>query len=88
MILDCRLIRSSIKHFEDDAYNEYVADGSTVDTETRRTVVAAAAAAHGVGVRANAVGVGDVHQALVGSLVFSFLKQYSDTRTPTPVWIC
>ena len=34
----------SINIFEDEAYNEYVADGSTVDTETRRTVVAAAAA--------------------------------------------
>lgn len=30
--------------FDDEAYNEYVAEGSTVDTETRRTVVAAAAA--------------------------------------------
>ena len=35
----------SVNIFEDDAYNEYVADGSTVDTETRRTVVAASAAA-------------------------------------------
>ena len=35
----------SVNIFEDDAYNEYVADGSTVDTETRRTVVAATAAA-------------------------------------------
>lgn len=30
--------------FDDESYNEYVAEGSTVDTETRRTVVAAAAA--------------------------------------------
>ena len=30
--------------FDDEAYNEYVAEGSTVDTETRRTVVAASAA--------------------------------------------
>jgi len=34
----------SINIFEDEVYNEYVADGSSVDTETRRTVVAAAAA--------------------------------------------
>ena len=34
----------SINIFEDDVYNEYVADGSSVDTGTRRTVVAAAAA--------------------------------------------
>ena len=30
--------------FDDEAFNEYVAEGSVVDTETRRTVVAAAAA--------------------------------------------
>ena len=30
--------------FEDEAFNEYIAEGSVVDTETRRTVVAAAAA--------------------------------------------
>jgi len=30
--------------FDDEAFNEYIAEGSVVDTETRRTVVAAAAA--------------------------------------------
>jgi hypothetical protein len=30
--------------FDDEAFNEYVAEGSAVDTETRRTVVAVAAA--------------------------------------------
>ena len=35
----------AVNIFEDDAYNEYVADGSSVDTETRRTIVAATAAA-------------------------------------------
>ena len=34
----------SIDIFKDEVYNEYVADGSSVDTGTRRTVVAAAAA--------------------------------------------
>ena len=35
---------NTVDIFDDEAYNEYVAEGSTVDTETRRTVVAAAAA--------------------------------------------
>ena len=30
--------------FDSEAFNDYVAEGSVVDTETRRTVVAAAAA--------------------------------------------
>ena len=46
---------NSVNIFEDDSYNEYVADGSNVDTETRRTVVAATAAAT---VAASAVGSG------------------------------
>lgn len=35
---------STVDIFDDESYNEYVAEGSRVDTETRRTVVAAAAA--------------------------------------------
>jgi hypothetical protein len=35
---------NAVDIFDDEAYNEYVAEGSTVDVETRRTVVAAAAA--------------------------------------------
>jgi hypothetical protein len=35
---------NTVDIFDDEAYNEYVAEGSTVDTETRRTVVAASAA--------------------------------------------
>jgi len=46
---------NSVNIFEDDSYNEYVADGSNVDTETRRTIVAATAAAT---VAASAVGSG------------------------------
>ncbi len=35
----------SVDIFDDEAFNDYVAEGSTVSTETRRTVVAATAAA-------------------------------------------
>jgi hypothetical protein len=35
---------SAVDIFDDEAFNQYVAEGSTVDTETRRTVVAATAA--------------------------------------------
>lgn len=35
---------NTVDIFDDESYNEYVAEGSTVDTETRRTVVAASAA--------------------------------------------